>query len=117
MATDLPVTDGLVVDLDASKLDLGDGDPVEVWPDASAAGNDHSIAEADRRPTLQHNQFDSLPAVRFDGIDDTLRPHGDGQFTLQRPWTIFVVSKDISIESGSTGPTYGWNSSYTALFW
>ena len=99
----VPVTDGLVLWLDATDPDTlfqdddfstpsGPGDPVGGWLDKS--GNDYSGTQIDDflQPSYAADAMNGLPAVRFDGID------GDGMFIddglfLERDYTVFIVNQ------------------------
>ena len=64
--TDLPVTSGLVLDLDADKITgLTDGDPVTFWPDGSRF--DRGANALSTGPTYRTNVVNTRPVVRFDG--------------------------------------------------
>lgn len=90
LSAQLPVTDDLILHLDAGQLSLNDGDPVESWPDLSTAGNDVSQATSANRPIFKSNILNGLPVVRFDGTNDNLKR---GSFTTpeNQPNTFFVV--------------------------
>ncbi len=51
---------------------LSDGDPVGQWQDQSGNGKHFAVVTGGFRPTLQTAEQNSLPVVRFDGIDDVL---------------------------------------------
>ena len=93
--TDLPLTDGLVLDLDATKLNLNDDDPVELWEDSSGQGNDATQETSANRPTFKDNVLNGLPAVRF-------RPEGVFLESSSFNWT----GSDISIFSVIVPRTY-----------
>ncbi|MBC8041850.1 MAG: family 16 glycosylhydrolase [Rhizobacter sp.] len=62
---------GLNLWLKADALALADGDTVSVWPDSS--GNAlNATASGDRRPRFVANVISGKPALRFDGLDDTM---------------------------------------------
>lgn len=70
--SDLPIQNGLVLHLDASKISgLEDGDPVNTWINLASEGND-ATATNDQRPLLVQNALNAKPVVRFDGSDDWL---------------------------------------------
>ena len=90
-----PITDGLVIHLDASSLGLSDGDPVSLWTDSSGSGNDATQENADDQPTFVSFSDDfNRPVVRFDGTSDWLAlPTGeDAPFTLDAV-TVLVNAK------------------------
>lgn len=62
---------GLVLWLKADSLSLNDNDPVSTWTDSSGSGN-NATGSLTARPLYKTNVVNSLPVVRFDGIDDTL---------------------------------------------
>ncbi|MCP4192872.1 MAG: PEP-CTERM sorting domain-containing protein [Planctomycetaceae bacterium] len=102
-ASAVPVTDGLVLWLDATDPDTlfqdedlsisaAIGDPVGGWQDKS--GNDFHGTQFDDvlQPTYQANTMNGLPSVRFDGLD------GDGMVIdddlyLERDYTAFIVNQ------------------------
>jgi hypothetical protein len=59
---------GLEVWLDASAIGGADGDPVTTWANPGSA-NDATGASGQ---TLQTNEINGLPVVRFDGTDDVM---------------------------------------------
>jgi len=64
---------GLKLWLDASKITgLNDGDSVGTWNDLSGNANDATQATSNKKPTFQTNEINGLPAVQFDGVDDTM---------------------------------------------
>ena len=65
--TDTPADiDGLLIWLDASQLELGDGDPVSPWPDLSDSGYDLTALTAGK-PSYVMAGHNDLAVVRFDG--------------------------------------------------
>lgn len=69
----------------ADALVLNDNDPVASWTDSSGSGN--HATEATNKPLYKTGIVNSLPVVRFDGIDDRLR----SGFVLADPHTVFTV--------------------------
>ena len=66
----LPVTDGLVMHLDASSNSgVGDGNPISTWNDLSTADNDATQPTAGIQPLYIASDpcFFGYPVVRFDG--------------------------------------------------
>tara|TARA_R110002012_G_scaffold123229_2_gene273594 strand:- start:1763 stop:2590 length:828 start_codon:yes stop_codon:yes gene_type:complete len=53
---------------DSSKA--ADGSSVVTWADSSGNGNNATQASSARQPTLQTNELNGLPVVRFDGSND-----------------------------------------------
>ena len=69
----LPVTDGLVMDLDADSISgVSDGEGISTWSDLSSAGNDATQATADKQPTYDasNEDFAGHATVHFDGSND-----------------------------------------------
>tara|TARA_Y100001937_G_scaffold128752_2_gene207610 strand:- start:2745 stop:4322 length:1578 start_codon:yes stop_codon:yes gene_type:complete len=56
----------------ADSISGSDGDAVAAWSDSSGNGNDTSQSVAVRQPTLQTNELNGQPTVRFDGTNDIL---------------------------------------------
>ncbi|MCH8043377.1 MAG: tandem-95 repeat protein, partial [Planctomycetes bacterium] len=92
-STDLPVTDGLVLHLDAMQIEQEAGTLVSQWDDLSGSGNHASISFGD--PTLVASRINGQPAVQFDG-DDYLRTVT--QFGSQ--YTVFSVA---TLDGGRNG--------------
>jgi glucose/arabinose dehydrogenase len=95
--TGLPVTDGLVVWLDASRLrhaipPIKDGDALEHWPDGSGHKRNLSQSETRGRPTYRLSG--DFHAVRFNGQETHLRLSGIGRSF--RELTVFVVAAPYS---------------------
>lgn len=64
---------GLTLWLDAGTISGSDGDLISTWADSSGNGNDAAQATSGFRPTLQTNEANGLPVVRFDGSNDRLK--------------------------------------------
>jgi hypothetical protein len=60
---------------------------VSAWADQSTNGNTLLQATGGAQPTLTAGQINGLPAVVFDGVDDTI----SATFTLAKPTTVFIV--------------------------
>ncbi len=84
-----PVTNGLAAWYDASHLTLASGASVTLWPDASTNARDAVQSVTAARPVFLTNVLNGLPAVRFDGTDDSLEY--DGTFLAASDYTVFVV--------------------------
>jgi hypothetical protein len=113
-APTLPVTDGLILNLDASTLldTLDDQDSVATWADESPEGHDYVQATGSRQPILVANGVNGKPSVRFDGVDDTLEPVTLAeQIELGRPFTFFVMHGDMPTGTSTEGPTFGRDAS------
>jgi hypothetical protein len=73
---------------DASTLTLDGSGNVEVWADKSGQDNDLSQATAANRPSVTASAVNGLPAVTFDGVNDTLRT---GAISLTQPFQYYLV--------------------------
>lgn len=79
---------------------------VSVWPDASARGDDAGNGTAGQQPSLQTNQQNGLPAVRFDGVNDTVAAAGPwSALTGSGQYTIIAVLK-VTGTSSSAAAAY-----------
>lgn len=68
-----PVTDGLVLHLDAEAISgLSDGQAVATWADESTAGNNATQSDSGKRPIYKTGMLGGKPIVRFDGMNDYL---------------------------------------------
>ena len=83
---------GLEIWLKADSITGSDGDFITTWSDASSANNDVIQASSGAKPTLQTNEINSLPVVRFDGGDYL----SNASFAVPMPCTIYFVSKNLS---------------------
>jgi putative heme-binding domain-containing protein len=98
----LPIREGLVVWLDASRLEetresarageLQNGAPIAVWPDASGHKRDLVQKQAEHRPIYQ--KTGDFRSVRFNGQGKYLRASGLGQSF--RDATVYVVAAPYS---------------------
>lgn len=85
---------GLKLWLDASQIvGLNDGDSVTTWSDLSGQGNDVTQATASKKPTYQTAEINSLPVVRFDGVDDSLANTSFSFMQSASAGTLIVVSR------------------------
>ena len=76
----LPLTDGLVVHLDASSITgLNDGDEVTLWPDSSGRGNDAVPFSTLSKPKYYGDVINGQAAVRYDRDD----ADGDDQLVIE----------------------------------
>ena len=90
-------TNGLVLALDAAVAaqQYAPGASVTVWPDSSVSGND-AVVGSGGAPTLVANSIGGQPAIRFDGVDDSLRlPAGFQNFTAGM--SLYVVAKPTTL--------------------
>lgn len=72
---------------------LTDGQAVATWSGSSPTTNDLTQATGTKQPLYKTGIINSLPTVRFDGVDDSMQ----STFTLSNPYTIFMVYKHITI--------------------
>lgn len=88
---DVGTTDGtssLILWLDATQLDISDGNNVTLWPDLSGYDSHLSQTNVNAKPNLIDNVINNKSVVRFDGDDE----HLSGTHTLTAmPATIFCV--------------------------
>lgn len=105
--TDLPVTDGLVLDLDATKLNLNDDDLVELWEDSSGIGND-AIQNTDiHRPVFKTSVLNGLPVVRFNEPDEQrMEVSNNATIDLVNAGSIIVifVPRDVRVDGPDEFP-------------
>lgn len=69
----VPITDGLVMHLDANSItDVADGAVISSWYDLSGLGNDATQTTAGIQPTYiaGSSVFNEMPVIHFDGTDD-----------------------------------------------
>lgn len=98
----MPVTSGLMIWLDASKLSdaqqaggrnpLQSGDPVEIWPDAS--GHQRDLVQKQTKSQPLFRPSGDFQAVYFDANERHLRRSGLG--LALKEMTIFIVSATYS---------------------
>ena len=69
------VSDGLVLHLDASKVNLSDGDKIAIWPDFSGNSNDAIQINEIRRPIYKDNVISGKPIIRFSGSQKFFLSH------------------------------------------
>ncbi len=83
-----------------------DGDPVGAHDDSSGVGNNFSQSTSGARPTYQTAELNSLPVIRFDGVDDRLaKTSGNSSAIITNSArTVFIVFK-----AASGGPSSGYN--------
>lgn len=94
-------TSGLMLALNAENLlaVTSDGQPVTIWPDASAYRS-NPTASGSGAPTLVSNAIGGRPAVRFDGVNDFLAlPGAYNDFT--GGLTLFVVMRPTVLQPGA----------------
>lgn len=91
---------------DASKLNLNNGDLVEVWPDLSGNYNFAIQSNNTNKPTFIANAINNLPAVYFSDQKFMLF---DGSPLVNSDYTVLAVTKRRS--TGSTLYLFGGTSS------
>ena len=79
---------------------LNDGDAVTTWSDLSGNGYDVTQGTAANRPLYKTNIFNGLPALLFDGSNDSLENTTVNPFTAGAARTVFVVAKQLSDTGG-----------------
>jgi hypothetical protein len=84
---------GLETWLKADAIGGADGDPVTTWQDSHTSDKDATGASGQ---TLQTNEINSLPVVRFDGTDDLMTVALTNSDATR---TLFVVAK---LQAGNT---------------
>lgn len=86
---DISEIEDLALWVDASNLDLNDGDLVGSWTDLS--GNDyHATQSTDgNKPTFKENILNGKPVVRFDG--ENFLQTNEFLSTLEQPNTFFII--------------------------
>lgn len=76
---------------------LSDTNPVECWKDESGYAHDFDMRRTTSvTPLYRTNLYNGLPAVRFDGGNDTLRYGNMGAMDFPSAATLFVVFKPNS---------------------
>ncbi len=96
--------EGLLLWLDASRLNLDDEDLVYTWADQSGKGN-HAVATAGREPTYLANQLNGKPVVWFNGAEELVTPIRPGEADFADGVTVFLVANffDYGFALGSWG--------------
>lgn len=75
---------------------IAEGDPISIWNDI----NPHktikinATATGSRRPTYRQKLLNNIPAVRFDGVDDTMSFSGNS--LINSEYSFFVVEQRLS---------------------
>ena len=103
---------GNVLWVAADDLSLSDADPVVTWVDRSGSGNDLSAATTGQRPVYKTSIINSLPVVRFDGVDDYMQNTGFAQATPHTAIMLFQLSNVSGtggvFDQSSLGPAGGF---------
>ncbi len=102
-APELPVIEGLLLCLDATTLELNDGEPVDEWPDRSAYANHAVQPTPANQPIYKTDITNGLPVVRFDGNSKTLFGDGLGITGSQGSTAFIVVRRNSMAQSTNTG--------------
>lgn len=76
----------------ADALALSDGAAVSSWTDSSIFARPAVQATGGNQPTFQTNELNSLPVIRFDGVNDFLAQAVFG-VAVSQPLTFFLVVK------------------------
>jgi autotransporter-associated beta strand protein len=106
---------GIVLHLDATDQDtlfqdvgatlpvVGDGEQVAHWADLSACGKSAVQAVADRRPLYVASaaEFNGLPVLEFDGINDSVTSALDINSTNLPNMTLFIVYRQVTYKNDS----------------
>ncbi len=104
LAADLPVNSGLVLWLRADAgVDADDAGTVYYWGDQSGEGNDAWAlgAEFGEAPMLVQDALNSLPAIRFDGVDDVLDIENSPSLQPgEGGWTVIFVGRHLGQSQG-----------------
>jgi putative heme-binding domain-containing protein len=105
----MPVTNGLVAWFDGSKMveayqaekrpTLKEGDPVEVWPDAT--GHKRNILQSKTPSKPKYAPTGAFHAIRFDGRDDLLT--ADKLGLSMKDATVFIVAAPYSCPEWFSG--------------
>ena len=117
-SADIPAH-GLVLQLDASSLELGDGMRVSEWPDLSHRGNHVAQNDVARQPVFTKTAIGGQPVVRFNGNALLDRPEFSGfepvdqalhvVFVFQAPPGGGPSQRLIDLQSNRTGQGRGEN--------
>lgn len=109
-------TQGIATWLDAGDLTaIGQGAPVATWPDRSGAGGDAAQGSAGLQPTLQLDQLNGHPTVRFDGSNDRLDLASNLFANANYPLSVFVVLRTTDTSAhvlGTGSSSAGYLTSY-----
>jgi hypothetical protein len=95
--TDLEITSGRTLHLDATTISASDGDAISSWTDLSGNGNHAVQATGSKQPLYKTGIQNGLPVVRFDGSDDQL----DAPISADATVTLFIVAFKRTAAGGS----------------
>ena len=99
----------LVLWLNVSTLGLTNGDPVSLWSDDSSTGNDVAQGTLANQPEYVAGGFNSLPVVRFDGVNDSLENASPLLPSGNSDRTVFAVVDTTGDGTAGTVFDYGNN--------
>ena len=91
---------------------LNDADSVTTWSDES--GNGRDATEATNRPTYETNEINSLPIVKFNGVNDLLTVSHNADLNAGSGFAVFVVVKSLA-GAANSGVMGKWNNTNWAL--
>jgi hypothetical protein len=98
---------GVFQDAARTTAATADGDPVGGWADQSGSANHLSQSTSTKRGTLKLALQNSLPGVRFDGVDDFMDAAAN-VLSAAAAFTAFIVHKttgDVIWSGGGLGVT------------
>lgn len=104
-----PLAPNLKLWLKADSLELDDGQPIKTWaagvgPDALAEPHKTFDGTVTGPPTFTKVAIGGRPAIRFDGIDDSLAIKGfSNQYLAGKAFTIFMVTRSETNGFGLCG--------------
>jgi len=82
--------------LKADAIGSGDGTPISTWFDSTVNNNNFSQSTSANKPLYKINIQNSLPVVRFDGINDTLI---NSTLTRLQPYEFIFAGKPTQSDS------------------
>lgn len=98
-----PASQALELWLKADALTLNDSDQVDTWPDSSGWGRNATQTGA-ARPQFRANVVNGIPALSFDGSDDSMKV-ADNDVWAFGDFDFFIV---LRIQTISTWHTRAW---------
>ncbi|UTW61547.1 T9SS type A sorting domain-containing protein [bacterium SCSIO 12741] len=97
--------------LKANSLNLSDTDPIDTWDDSSGNSNDGNSGGTGRPLYVASSSMNSMPAVRFDGVVDTMTILDDALLDNSSGLTYFAVVRPSNLD-GTPRPILGKRISY-----
>jgi hypothetical protein len=88
---------------DAGSTPATDGQGVQQWNDGSGSANHRTQGTSGSRPTLQTNELNGLPILRFDGVGGGSDTLAGAMSSISQPCTIAIVCK-----KNATGSAVPW---------